>query len=241
MQTRSTPSRGRWLLLPLAVVVVAVGVWVTGGLVSDDEQVAKGLTAAWFALTGLVAGVVAWRSRPLAVPVLLGYGLSVAVLGGFLLYTSTVDQVADEDVVVAGEPDAGEPGAGDPSAGDGDGDGASTSSGSDADENRLVSRGSFTDGEHPTDGVASVVMTPDRHVLTLTMFATDPGPDLRVYLVPSGDEVSQGLDLGGLKGNKGDQQYVIPDGVQPKALEDASVVIWCRAFSVAFGTAELKA
>ena len=31
-------------------------------------------------------------------------------------------------------------------------------------------------------------MTPDRHVLTLTDFATDPGPDLRVYLVPSGSD-----------------------------------------------------
>lgn len=232
MEPTPRPTPARWLLLPLAVVVVGVGVWVTGGVVSDDEAVAKGLTAAWFALAGVVALAIAWRYRAAAAPLLLGYGLAVVGLGGFLLYTSNVDRVTDEDVVVAGDSGA--------AAGDGAGASGGASSGRDADDNQLISRGDFTDGEHPTDGLASVVMTPDDHVLTLTMFATDPGPDLRVYLVPADAEVADGVDLGGLKGNKGDQQYVIPEGISSQKLQDASVVIWCRAFSVAFGTAQLK-
>lgn len=38
-----------------------------------------------------------------------------------------------------------------------------------------------------------------------------------------------------LQGNRGNQQYVVPDGAAAGA-----VVIWCRAFTVAFGTASLR-
>ena len=52
-----------------------------------------------------------------------------------------------------------------------------------------------------------------RRYLTLRGFSTAPGPDLRVRLVPGGgdDGAAHGnLDLGALKGNRGDQQYRIP-------------------------------
>jgi hypothetical protein len=75
-------------------------------------------------------------------------------------------------------------------------------------------------------------------VLTLTGFTTDPGPDLRVIVTPDrkGTNYDDAADLGELKGNKGDQEYVVPEGTRTGA-----VVIWCRAFSVAFGTAPLSA
>jgi hypothetical protein len=90
--------------------------------------------------------------------------------------------------------------------------------------------GRFVSGEHETTGVAAVVRSRDgsRH-LTLTGFDTSPGPDLRVRLGK--------LDLGGLKGNRGDQQYELPRGAD---VENATVVIWCRAFSAAFGSARLR-
>ena len=45
------------------------------------------------------------------------------------------------------------------------------------------------------------------------------------------------VDLGALKGNKGDQQYRLPAGT---AVRGRSVVIWCRAFSAPFGGALLR-
>jgi hypothetical protein len=75
-------------------------------------------------------------------------------------------------------------------------------------------------------------------VLTLTDFETDPGPDLRVYLV-TGDAGKLGdtVDLGALKGNRGNQQYAVARSIDTERYR--TVVVWCRAFSVAFGSARL--
>jgi hypothetical protein len=231
--TTSQPTRrssSRWWMLPGVVLVVALGVWVTGGLLTDDEQVARVLTGLWFAVAGLVVLVLAWRHRSLAAPLVAGYLVVTVGLGGFLAYSSTVDRVVDEEVVVADAPlstPTPSKGSGEPQNGD-------------SEANVLLARGTFTPQEHPTEGTASVVGTSDRTVLTLTGFATDPGPDLRVYLVPSGAEgVEGGVDLGALKGNKGDQQYDVPQGEVRGSVTGARVVIWCRAFSVAFGSARL--
>ncbi|HEX8856772.1 MAG TPA: DM13 domain-containing protein [Thermoleophilaceae bacterium] len=82
-----------------------------------------------------------------------------------------------------------------------------------------------------------------RRVVTLTRFETSAGPDLRVYLAPAGaDQDSRGegsVDLGGLKGNIGNQQYDIPRDADLGRL--TTVIVWCRAFSVGFGAAYLRA
>jgi hypothetical protein len=76
-------------------------------------------------------------------------------------------------------------------------------------------------------------------VLTLTDFAVANGPDLRVYLVPGdGKDTGDHIDLGGLKGNKGNQQYDLPKDADIG--RHRTVVIWCRAFSVAFARATLQ-
>jgi hypothetical protein len=79
-------------------------------------------------------------------------------------------------------------------------------------------------------------------VLTLTRFEVDNGPDLRVYLVAgpatTEGEVDDFEDLGGLKGNVGNQQYEIPADVSIDRY--STVVIWCRAFSVLFARAPLE-
>ncbi len=46
-------------------------------------------------------------------------------------------------------------------------------------------------------------------------------------------------DLGTLKGNKGDQAYRIPAGLDLNAHD--TVVLWCVPFTVALATARLKA
>ena len=100
--------------------------------------------------------------------------------------------------------------------------------------------GGFRSEEHDTSGRAAVVRAGGGRVLTLTSFETAPGPDLRVRLVPgdTADGAADGaVDLGALKGNRGDQQYRIPDAVR---LEGRTVVIWCRTFSAPFGRARLS-
>lgn len=46
------------------------------------------------------------------------------------------------------------------------------------------------------------------------------------------------MELGELKGNIGDQNYVIPAGVDLSRNRNA--VIWCKRFGVGFGVATLS-
>lgn len=210
----------------LTALAVATGVWVTGGLLTDDATLAKAATTAWFGLAGALALLAALRWRTVALPVLAAYALTTASLGGFLLWTSTVDRVVVESVLMAPEPVAAS---------------ATTRPGTAAPPGPvLLGRGPFRSGEHETAGTAALLRRPDgAAVVTLTDLTTSPGPDLRVYLVTgSGGDVRGALDLGALRGNRGNQQYDVPSEVDVSRF--GSVVIWCRAFSVAFGTATLS-
>lgn len=105
---------------------------------------------------------------------------------------------------------------------------------------QTLAQGAFEERAHDTAGTARVIERADgTRVIAFTEFETDSGPDLRVYLVPGdGEEVVDGfLDLGGLKGNVGNQQYELPPDVDPMGF--GAVVVWCRAFSVNFGFATL--
>lgn len=107
--------------------------------------------------------------------------------------------------------------------------------------NRALAGGPFegVDG-HDAKGQAMLVeVEGGGQVLTFDEFETDQGPDLRVYLV-KGDDVSGGnfIDLGKLKAEKGRFQYELDEQVDPG--EYTHVFVWCRAFSVGFGRAELS-
>ena len=105
--------------------------------------------------------------------------------------------------------------------------------------------GRFHTNAHETHGLATIYRLSDGHrVLRLTQFATSNGPDVRVYLVAAGDVQSEDaakqagfVDLGGLKGNIGDQNYDVPAGIDLSSYR--AVSIWCRRFSVNFGAAPL--
>ena len=209
-------------------VIVACGVWVAGGSITDDFRVSMALTAAWLAFAAGGCLLVARRYRPLRVPVALGYVLTAAAIGAYLGATTLRDRVVDEQVVTAVP--AAEAAASETSA----------SGGREPARDVELLRARFRAHEHATDGTVAIVRLADgRRFATLTGFRTSPGPDLRVRLVP-GDSVDGGapgnVDLGGLKGNRGDQQYAIPAGVR---VSGRTLVIWCRAFSAAFGSARL--
>ena len=93
------------------------------------------------------------------------------------------------------------------------------------------------DGVHDARGTAKVLeRTGGGQVLRLEDFFSTNGPELHVYLsadTSDGDYV----DLGLLKGNRGDQNYDIPEGTDLSRLNN--VLIWCKPFGVLFGSAEL--
>lgn len=112
----------------------------------------------------------------------------------------------------------------------------------------VTAEGTFISHEHSTAGKARIITLEDgSRVLRLVGLDTDNGPDLKVWLAAA--PVIEGRDgwfvfdddeylsLGALKGNKGNQNYAIPDDADISDL--TSVTIWCERFSVSFGAAEL--
>jgi hypothetical protein len=227
-RSRSRPRRVRAVVLAAAAsAVTAAGVYVAGGVVTNDFQASMALTALWFAAAG-AASVASFKAgRSTGIPILAGYLIAAVAIGGYLAATTLVDRTVNE-TVVTGTPASRMPAApaDDPAPRDRE------------PRNVEETRGAFVSGEHTTRGTARVIrLASGRRVLTLTGFETDAGPDLRVRIARTGT-TDDAVDLGALKGNKGDQQYDIPDGFKPR---NHTVLIWCRAFSALFGSAELRA
>ena len=110
----------------------------------------------------------------------------------------------------------------------------------------LLERGTFVSHEHSTSGTVSVIRQPDgSRVLAIADLRTSDGPVVRVWLTDQrvtkdGWHVfddGRYVDLGGLKGNLGNQLYRIPDKADLTVLR--SVTIWCDRFDVSFGAAQL--
>jgi len=110
----------------------------------------------------------------------------------------------------------------------------------------VLASGSFHSVAHGTKGTASIYQLADgKRILRLANFETSNGPDVHVYLVAANDasnsetvEKAGFLELGSLKGNIGDQNYDIPADVDFEKYH--AVTIWCKRFSVNFGTAPLN-
>ena len=98
--------------------------------------------------------------------------------------------------------------------------------------------GDFVSAVHPTSGSTSIDQ--DETTLSLTNFKTDDGPDLNIYLATNINNVeSEYIDLGDIKGVDGNYTYDLPDNVDYTDFK--YVVVWCVAFTVNFGYAELTA
>jgi hypothetical protein len=94
------------------------------------------------------------------------------------------------------------------------------------------------DGIHNAEGLAKVIRLDDASmILRLENFRATNGPDLYVYLATD-NSASDFVDLGRLKGNIGNQNYDIPEGTDFSRYDTA--LIWCKAFSVLFGSAKLE-
>jgi hypothetical protein len=110
-----------------------------------------------------------------------------------------------------------------------------------------VASGSFHSVIHPTKGTATIYQTGNSsRVLRLTNFKTTNGPNVHVYMVAADDAKDNAsvrrsgfIDLGPIKGNVGDQNYTF--GPEVDLSKYRAVSVWCKRFSLNFGTAPLAA
>ena len=109
----------------------------------------------------------------------------------------------------------------------------------------VIQQGSFRSGEHHTTGTVHLLALRDGSTtLRLAPFHTSNGPAVHVWLSEAAPDASDSTiansphaDLGGLKGNIGDQNYAVPRTAGSTRYR--TVVIWCERFSVTFGYAPL--
>jgi Electron transfer DM13 len=93
------------------------------------------------------------------------------------------------------------------------------------------------DGIHNAEGMAKVIPLQDEsNILRLEDLRVTNGPDLYVYLATD-KSASDFVSLGKLKANNGNQNYNIPSEIDLTKYD--TVIIWCRPFSVLFGSADL--
>ena len=106
-----------------------------------------------------------------------------------------------------------------------------------------IRTGSFIgagDGFHNAEGLAKVIPSDgrgERTILRLESFKSTNGPNVHLYL-STDKAASNFIDLGRLKANNGNQNYNIPNGTDLAKYNMA--LIWCKDFSVLFGSAQLK-
>jgi hypothetical protein len=95
------------------------------------------------------------------------------------------------------------------------------------------------DGFHNAEGLAKVIpLDGSGHtILRLENFKSTNGPNVHLYLATE-KTASNFIDLGRLKANNGNQNYDIPVGTDLAKYNIA--LIWCKDFSVLFGSAQLK-
>ena len=111
----------------------------------------------------------------------------------------------------------------------------------------VLEKGQFHKADKAGSGTVTLYQLADgKRVLRLTDFSVDNGPDLHVRLIAADDAKDTAsvakadhVELDKLKGNKGSQNYDVPENVDLGKYRVVS--IWCNRFSVNFAAAPLKA
>jgi Electron transfer DM13 len=99
--------------------------------------------------------------------------------------------------------------------------------------------GDFMNGTHPTTGSVKILedsQDKTKKYLVFENFKTDAGPDLKIYL--SEDvKAAKFIEISKLE-NTGNFNVLIPTSADLD--KQKYVLIWCKQFSVLFGSAQLK-
>ncbi len=168
------------LLVPVSVVVVLAGTWLTGGVLTNDFRTSMVLMTVWFALVAGAAAVI-WRRAPgLRLPVSAVAVTTILVVGGYLALTTFRDKTVNE-AVAAGSVEMAGP---------------------------FESRTHPTTGTarviEQADGSRVLALVDFRTDAGPDLFVyVVPG-------AAEGNDVDGATRLGALKGNVGNQQYALP-------------------------------
>lgn len=221
---------------------LGIGLLVLQRWVADTKAGAIVLVSIWFAVIGLAALAYARRRPELRVPILGTYA-AIAVASVAIGYiTGFRDTEVDEDVVMASERVA-------------ESERDSALAGGDASEPIVakpkdesakpsgpveLAQGGFTGADgHAGTGVATVVRDTDgSRSLTFTEFEVDPGAKVVVWLTRDAENLDDRIELGGLKGNVGDQEYEVPEDADLRDYD--TVVLYCTPFTVRIAVAPLS-
>jgi hypothetical protein len=212
------------------LVALLGGLWIASGLIAPTYLTSIIFGVIWFVLASVALGKAVKRRPDLKWWVRGTFLATSAVCAAAFAWTSLRDDKVNEKVI-KGVPAAALPPAP-----------KKAHAARARKVNVALAKGQFeVADEGSAQGTATLIKkAAGGHVLTLTDFAVANGPDLRVYLVPGdGKDTGDRIDLGGLKGNIGNQQYDVPAGANTGKYR--TVVIWCRSFSVAFARATLSA
>lgn len=217
-------------------VALGIGLLVLQRWVAETRTVAMALVASWFALVALGALIATWKRPELRLPALGTIAVIAVGTGAIGYWTGFRDKEVDEDVVVA----AREAGTAERAAGLAPaGDPAEDTGGARKPASVRLLSGSLegADGHAAGGKVAVVRESTGERRLTLTNFDADPGPMVKVYLARDTSNVDDVVDLGGLKGNVGNQQYGIPADVDLERYD--SLILWCVPFTTRIAVAPL--
>ena len=215
------------------LVALLAGLWIASGLIAPTYLTSIAFGVVWFVLASVALGKAVKRRPDLKWWVRGTFIATAIVVTAAFAWTSLRDETVNEEIPVSVPASSLQP----PSGGFELRDKTRPAQ----PENVALAAGPFeVADEGSASGKATLIkMSGGDRVLTLTDFEVANGPDLRVYLVPGdGKDTGDHVDLGGLKGNIGNQKYGVPGDADTAKYK--TVVIWCRAFSVAFARATLK-
>ena len=228
-------TRSRAIAALAVAVALGLGLLVLQRWIAETKAAAILLVGIWFVVVG-VATLVAVRGRPELRVAALGTYAAIALASAVVGYwTGFRDDVVDEDVVMATMAARGEE--------------RDAALGGEMPDRAKPDReptgpvelasGDFTGADgHAGSGDATVVREPEGgRTLTFTDFEVDPGPGVEVWLTRSESSLDDRVELGGLKGNVGDQQYELP--ADANLAEYDTVVLYCTPFTVRIAVAPL--
>lgn len=100
-----------------------------------------------------------------------------------------------------------------------------------------LSQGSFESAAHPTSGTVKLAKDgAGKKYLVFENFKSDPGPDLRIWLA----EDKSGTNYAELSTTVPSGNFKIDVPAGSDTSKRTYVLIWCKAFTVLFGSAQLK-